>query len=234
MKEYNPYNPKVPLLSIHIPKCAGSSFKEILKFWFGENLFSHYCDEKRNKPPKKYRIYKRFSKKFRSGICIHGHFNQNRGFGIEEYYPEIKQSITVIRDPFEVHLSSYFYVKKLANNAFRDGKKHPIIEGDYNLEKYLSKNKKSFILKFFPRDISLSNYQHILQERYIYIGIAEDLENSVKTLANKLNFHPPSVIPTKNISLREEEIPPGAKDNFIKNNPLEMAIYNYALANYHL
>ena len=50
------YNPEYPLISIHIPKCAGTSFYNVLKKWFGRKLLRHYHNEKFNRPPKKHKL----------------------------------------------------------------------------------------------------------------------------------------------------------------------------------
>ena len=55
-----------------------------------------------------------------------------------------------------------------------------------------------------------------------------DLQKSVDNLARVLGY---SSLPVseQNISEREEIIPEGAREKFIEDNPLEMAIYDYAL-----
>jgi len=54
----NAYNPKKPLISIHIPKCAGTSFTDVLKIWFKGGFLRHYHNEKTNTSPKKHKIEK--------------------------------------------------------------------------------------------------------------------------------------------------------------------------------
>lgn len=226
------YNCDQPLISIHIPKCAGSSFNLILRKWFKRKLYLHYPIEKKNKPPKKFNIYTGFFKnKLKKNICIHGHFNQARGNGPDQYYPEVEQFITFIRDPFEIHLSTYFFIQKSPENRFRNGKPHPIIKNELSLEEYLEKHPKSYLLKFFPSNLNENNFEECLSTKYVYIGITEDLQTSVNTLASKLNF-PEAEVPTENISPRKEKVPRGSRERFLKNNQLEYAIYNYAAQNY--
>jgi hypothetical protein len=104
------YDSKKPLISIHIPKCAGNSFVITLRKWFKENLYLHYFDEKNNKAPQRYNLKAGIlSRKFKKGICVHGHFNNERNFGVRDYYPEADQFITILRDPLEILQSRYFY-----------------------------------------------------------------------------------------------------------------------------
>lgn len=227
---------KKPLISIHIPKCAGTSFMEVLRHWFGEGYFTHYYDEKNNIPPAKIQLLTGILiKRFRKGICIHGHFNHNRGFGIRDYYPEVKQFITFLRDPFDVHISNYFFVRQQAKcsgpGAFRNGVYFPSANDNITIESFLGRNNISHMKYFFPEEINMSNYKEILERDFVYIGITENLQNSVNILAGKLGF-PAVTVTRKNISRWEESIPAGAREKFVENNQLEMAIYEYAQHNF--
>lgn len=82
------YNPEKPLISGHFPKCAGTSFNRVLRKWFGRKLLRHYVDEKTGRMPKRYSLYGgMFTKRPKVGLCIHGHFNRERGTGVDAYYP---------------------------------------------------------------------------------------------------------------------------------------------------
>ncbi len=228
------YNPKRPLISIHIPKCAGSSFSQILKEWYKERFLTHYHNEAENQPPEKHNLYSdQFIREFRPGICIHGHFNNRRGNGVRDYYPIVDQFITIMRDPFDLHLSNYFYVKKeaLDGKAVWAGKHHPIIENGWTLKDYLREEKKSYIRQFLPADLTIENYHAILEKEFIYVGITENLQKSVNLLAQKLGF-PPVKVPMKNVSRWDEPVPDGAREEFEKNNPLVIAIYRYIKNNW--
>ncbi|MFZ2541720.1 MAG: hypothetical protein WAW75_08100 [Gallionella sp.] len=228
MKTYDSHK---PLISVHIPKCGGTSFSDVLRSWFGAGFLQHYYNEKENKPPAKHTLYSGlFKKKLRTGLCIHGHFNNARGTGVLDYYPESDQLISILRNPFDVHLPTYFYVKREAKEdgvgALRAGKAHEIIEKGLSLEDYLRENKKSYICQFLPSNITLDNYKELLNEKFIFIGLTESLQGSVNILAHKLGF--PTLGVTKaNISEWDEGIPDGALEEFTNDNPLEMAIYNY-------
>src|SRR5215468_759555 len=110
-----PYNKDKPLISLHIPKCGGSSFHAVLERWFGMGLYLHYFRGPLNEErPRKYEL--------KSGTCVHGHFSRRRKTGVLDYYPEAEQFIIIVRDPFEMAVSYYFYAKGLGENRFRDGK----------------------------------------------------------------------------------------------------------------
>jgi hypothetical protein len=226
------YDKNKPLISIHIPKCAGASFSKVLKSWFGDNFYRHYYDERLNRMPDKYRLTKKWRYwKYRKGICVHGHFNNERKFGVSHYYPDADQFITILRDPFEMHLSYYFYIKKLGIDAFRNGMvMEAAIDDSYDLKKYLSESKCN-LLQYFPFTFTLDNYREILSNHFIYIGVTEFLQTSVNILAKKIGLSPVDVS-YLNVSERQGKVPDSAREIFEQKHKLEYAIYEYALTNY--
>ena len=219
-----------------MPKCAGTSFSNVLESWYGNKLLLHYHNEKRNKPPKKYKLTcGLFKKRPRKGLCIHGHFNNARGNGLSDYYPNSPQMISVLRDPFDLHVSNYFYVKRQELNnkggAMRGGEKHKIISNDWSLKEFLEEEPKSYILDFMPQELTIDNFEKILEKQFLYIGISEQLQKSVDLLANILNFKSLEVS-VSNKSQKDEEISVEMREAFERSNPLEYAIYNYARSNW--
>ncbi|NND45576.1 MAG: sulfotransferase family 2 domain-containing protein [Xanthomonadales bacterium] len=225
------YDPGKPLFSIHIPKCGGSSVSNVLRGWFGRGFKRHYHDERRNRPPRKHRLYTWLPpRRYRARLCIHGHFNHKRGNGVEDYYPGAEQMITFVRDPFELHMSTYFYVRRMAeedrNQAYHGGTLHPIIEHDWTLTEFLENAPASYLMSFLPADVTMGNFQQVLDERFILVGLTERLQQSMDVLAQRLGF-PPVQVPRDNVSPRREDIPPGARESFARHNPLETAIYEH-------
>ncbi len=82
-----------------------------------------------------------------------------------------------------------------------------------------------------PYEMNMNNYKEILEKKFVYIGVIEDLQTSINVLANKLGF-PTVEVEYLNTSERYQEIEEGLKEEFIMKHPLEYAIYNYALKNY--
>ena len=70
-----------------------------------------------------------------------------------------------------------------------------------------------------------------MEKYFVYVGVLEDLQTSVNVLASRLGF--PSVeIPRFNISEWDEEASEELREEYMNNNKLEYAIYNYALKKY--
>ncbi len=224
------YDKLKPLISIHVPKCGGSTFRSILKQWYGRKAYFHYYDEKNREMPRIIMLEKGlFDKKFKPGICIHGHFSKHRGIGIVDYYPEVNQFISIIRDPYEIAVSTHFYLKKKKKEGriFNDSEATKEALG---LEEYLWRYK-SFLLNHFPGDITIDNYRDVIDNNFIYIGISEDYQFTVDAIAAKLGFETASA-KHENQSDRFGELTDEYRNRFIESNRLEFEIYDYVKSNY--
>ena len=112
------YDPGAPLVFIHIPRCGGTSLSAILKKWYGSGFLTHYYLQEEGRMPTRHEE--------RPGTCIYGHFNRDRGFGTEDYYPDAVQFATFLRNPLELALSTYFHWKnKRRDIRIRTGKLEP-------------------------------------------------------------------------------------------------------------
>ena len=220
------YDAEKPLISIHVPKCGGTSFRSVLEQWFGASLYPHYFEKRLNEMPRRHEI--------RGGICIHGHFNKREKIGVMDYYPEADQFILILRDPFEMAVSRYFFTKGLGENWFRNGKPVPPMReqfcdvGDY-LKRY---RERRYVTNLLPHEVTLDNYEEMFEEYFVYVGITEDLQTSVDVLAQRLGF--PSVpVERLNTSVYDEEVTEEMREEFVRNHPLQYAIYNYAVRHYN-
>lgn len=97
------YNSKEPLISLHIPKTGGTSLRTILLRWFPNGQFLEHYPNNGLLP---------LRHDCRGPVCIHGHFNSTRGFGVAEYYPHASQFITFLRDPFNRICSLCFFLTR--------------------------------------------------------------------------------------------------------------------------
>lgn len=195
------YNASDLLVSIHLPKCGGSSLKAALKSWFGNKLHYHYYDEENNSMPSRLESYRiRASSLLSTGHCVHGHFNKYRGFGIRDYYPQSKQFISFLRDPLEIHLSNYYFVKNKV--LYRDGERFHF---KMDVNEYLNDvidNASSWYMTHFPDDICEDSIPEYIEERFVFIGVMEDYQKSLDVLADILE-KPRFEIPVYNKTERD-------------------------------
>ena len=220
MKEYDKSK---PLILIHIPKTAGVTVKEIYKKWYGDNLLFHYSNG--ITMPEKYELSSLHTAE--NPTFVYGHFNGAKKFGIEDYYPEVDQFITVLREPFEIAVSGFFYVKK-TNPEWRE--RLNLHEGE--LEEFIQSWQLG-LFDYFPCEITEDNYKKVIEEKFVEVGITKYLDESMIRISKKLkqNYDSGS-LQRLNVAKRDQEVSASIKEEFIKKHSLEYKVYNYVLSKY--
>ena len=222
MKEYDSSS---PLIFIHIPKAAGSSVQQIFKLWYGDSLHYHYFNEQTSALPEKL-VLDSLQPTSRP-MVLYGHFNMLRGFGVEDYYPEVNQFITILRNPFEGAISSYYYIRS-AGTAWQDQTYVPATD----LRQYL-REAPVHMLNHFPRQVTKENYRELIEEFFVYIGIMEDLSESVRWIAHKLGKpFKPDWLPHVNMTPRDQDYPDDLLDEFRHMHSLEFEVYDYVASKF--
>jgi hypothetical protein len=199
------YDPNLPLFSLHVPKCAGVSFSQVLAKWFGNRLRFHYW---RGPIPPKRQVVS-------GGDCVHGHFNSARGIGLREIYPEAAQFITILRDPLEAAISLFHY-----SGRGRTGE---------TLDAFLWKARDP-VLNFLPIDQwRIHSLQGQLKNNFVHVGIVERLAEDVAAIAKKLG-KPAAPVFRANVTPRRFTCSAHARDAFYNNNPIAYDLYNWVRA----
>ncbi len=194
------YDPSKPLLFIHVPKTGGNSCREVFEQWFGDNLYRHYFRERYKEMPPR-RSFGRLQAKGEPSV-IYGHFNRLRGFGIWKYYPEATQFMTILRDPLEMHLSRFYFLKKVA----RSGRKIFGSSEEITLNEFV-KDSQLNMLEHFPRKMTKHNYRDVIDKYFLHIGFLDQLEESLDYMGVLLNKPKLSArIPHLNSSSRSRSV----------------------------
>lgn len=228
-----PYDKEQTLIAIHIPKSAGTSVRKVFKQWFHPtSFFTHYYDEKKGKPPrqvdleslarKRASVFSSITRRPNRPICIYGHFPRARGYGVESRFPEVKQFVTIMRDPFETALSTYHYLRKAGEN-WKDRSSIPKVE----LEEYLL-NTPSRVLDHFPRELTRDNYEEVIDTYFVDIGLTERLEESLAHIATALGKKfDPRQLGQLNVTERTTPSPQGLRELHREKNLLEYLVYEH-------
>lgn len=220
------YDPHLPLFVMHLPKTAGMSVREVFADWFRDGLLLHYFEEGTGRMPVKYDLAALHSNE--RPVAVYGHFNKTRGFGIPHYYPDARQFITILRDPFERTVSSYFFLRK-HGPGWKDQARIP----KDDLRTHLL-NSPGRMVNHFPCDITLDNYRDVIESMFIEVGIIERLDDSMARIASRLGktYRPESMRRLNTTDRDQRLVTEDMRQEFVENNPLEYAIYNYVRAKY--
>jgi len=196
----------------HIPKTAGSTFNAFLRSNF--MVFKDYRLGWSNNIPKPLNI-----KNFNENVCISGHFNFNKNYTVQKRYNDqlIKYNktfkiITFLREPLELRISLYNYLRK--NDQIDE-------KTEINDFIFIENNFLANAL-----NCNYSNYKEIICT-YFFIGFVDEFEDSLDKLAKHLNVKY-NKIAKKNVSKTKFKISNELKDSFYKSNKLDYKLYNFA------
>lgn len=219
------YDRNQPLIVIHIPKAAGTTTREVFKRWFERGLYTHYFNQAWNRMPKRLDLMRLHSA--RRPVAVYGHFNRLRSFGVEDYYPEVRQFVSILRDPFELAVSTYYYRIKMAGSW-----RNPDMIPKGGLRDFLQTTPPN-MLNHFPRVVTKDNYREMIEEYFVEIGVMEHLEESMRRIASKLGMpFDPAWLDHLNASERSEPVSAELRGDYIERNPLEFDVYEYVRARF--
>lgn len=216
------YDSTEPLIFIHIPKAAGTSVRKVFGRWFGRGLHEHYFNEERNLWPPVVNLPALAAQGI--PLAVYGHFNRLRGFGVEHDYPDVRQFITILRDPFEATISSFHYLRR-SGSRWQDQSRIP--QG--SLREYMLRVPPN-LLNHFPRVVTRSNYREQIERCFVEVGIMERLPETMRRIAAHLGRpFSDADLPHENATAQAEQPDAELRDLHLERYPLEHEVYRYAL-----
>lgn len=200
------------VLSVHIPKTAGVSFRNILTHIHGPGyvqFYWEYTDAWGNPcadvPP--------------GTTCIHGHYSPDE---LARRFPEA-ELITWVRDPVERIASSYYYRLRCP-----DWKNAICVE---------LHEKKLSLLQFaeleWMRDEMSRFFGNKTPADYAFVGIVEDLEASLSRFFRRFKSAP-LAMPKQNSNPSQTgavyDISPAVREKILQLNQADNRLYQACLA----
>ncbi|MBN8474948.1 hypothetical protein [Sulfuritalea sp.] len=160
------YNDLLPVVSLHVPKSAGSSFHNALfsATQYGYKVISYYPDVGYSLP----------SDWNSPRTIIHGHFIRRLGQGVEKICPDVNQFIAVVRDPFDICVSAYYYGLSM---GFEWAK---TLDIDGFLHWWLEQDEGPLLGSLPP--IEESERIDEYTRKFLHIGLASNLSEFVKEI----------------------------------------------------
>ncbi len=170
---------KLELLSLHIPKTAGTSFRNILKEVYGENAVVRFDINNKGVVRLNQEFYT--NKKLPQAKVIHGHFAY-KDINTQFDLPEDIQKITWLRNPVERVISNYFYLESRLKTLLNE---------EQNNLNILSKMQRSLI-EYARDDVNRNRQSKFLSgitlEEFDFVGIQEDFENDLIEISKTLKW----------------------------------------------
>lgn len=198
----------------HLMKSGGTSLRKILGKWF--NVINDYHETV--EISQKYLRNRIDINKISSDYCIAGHYHTD-GIFVLQRYPEIiyrKHEIrcfTFLREPLDFFISFYYYSKNVGRM-------------ESTLQEFIDRNRN--LLAYYLGCDEIDDFRDVL-DKYFFIGVTENLQNSMNKLAKMVNKSELRV-PVFNKSEKDEQISlltQEFKVKFKKDNELDYEIYQY-------
>lgn len=217
------------VISVHLPKTAGSTFRDTLALVYGDAMFYDYGDQfgfVDVRPPTpamqairwrrrlRYRPYIKASDK-----CIHGHFLASKYL---DKYPDAKL-ITWMRDPVERVVSHYHYWKRKPDPA-------------HSICRHLVDNKLS-LLEFAQlaqmRNLQARYLDNVPLSRFSFVGLQAHFDAMIETLWPLLGV-PAVPVQTKNTNASKSvganyELDASVRAQIAELNSADVALYSEAV-----
>jgi hypothetical protein len=215
----------IELISVHIPKCAGTSFATVLAHIYGKGYLGEHEDQPMDPAmpfQKNFAAWKEQQdrKPAPPGIrCIHGHFWAGK---YDKQAPNAKR-ITWLRNPIKRLISNYYFWM-------------PKPELPHSLHKYVIENKLSLIE--FAELPQLQNVMHNIflrghpVDRFEFVGIQEHFQEDLDWLCRSMKW-PAQQMPEERRTLHKDYKPDAIDADTEKKlralNEADLAIYEQAL-----
>jgi hypothetical protein len=170
------------LISVHLPKTAGTSFLAALEQRFGDNLYLDYDDRplhhgalRRRLRCTKAALSHALSGFPREPACIHGHF-----LPLKYRYLRSNSDLTFVtwfRDPVQRIISHYSYWRREYDAATAGALHRKVVEEDWSLERFALSPQLRDVYRVFLWGFPL--------QRFDFIGITEFFEEDLQDFASR-------------------------------------------------
>lgn len=152
------------LISLHIPKTAGTSFTAILRSLFPQKLYRHYKHEfSTSQSVTSHFIHPHIR-------CVHGHFQVN---AFDACFDRTT-TLTWFRDPVERLVSTYYQVLRNPQDSRHDPNYRRVLEEEMNLVDFARKTNAANQVPWYLNGHALADFT--------FIGIVERMPESLHML----------------------------------------------------
>jgi len=152
------------LISVHIPKTAGTAFSSLLRQHFGERLYLDYAD----RPLAPHFAWRRLASRWKrvtsfdasAHDCIHGHFIADK----YDFLGSAARHVAWLRDPVERVASHYHYWRRVPDLRNVDCRR--LIEQRLDLEQFAEMPRM--------RNVASRFFAGKRPREFFFIGLVED------------------------------------------------------------
>ncbi|QHT70199.1 sulfotransferase family protein [Rhodocytophaga rosea] len=227
------------IIFLHIPKTAGTTFKQIIQRNYARNVRFGLDGEEKYMTGQKFR---NLSYEERNNIkLLGGHIN----FGMHNSFNDKNnvKYITFLRDPIQREISYYNYVLRIKQHVHH----REVIEKKMTLEDYITSDMHKMLLNSQTKQIVgmqgglqsesvifsgniLELAKNNINEHFIFSGITEQFDKGIILLYKILNWKFPLYYRSLNIApnnLKYSKISDKTMQLIADQNQLDIQLYEY-------
>ena len=170
---------------VHIPKCAGSSFRAVLRRWFGERLMVWDSDDREA-------FRQELGRRPAPPGAVAGHFR----FGLHESVAAQPCYLSLVRDPVDRFVSVYKHARQTPGHALNPAAAALDLKGFYEhslIDKRARSRTVAIQCAFLAGVRSFDGALPVIARNYRLIAPTEDFDRFMRAAATLLDK---SVIPS--------------------------------------
>jgi hypothetical protein len=208
------------IISLHIPKTAGTSFRNILKNVYGDDQVIRLDINEKGTIKVNEELYN--GKQLPSVKIIHGHFYYQT---LKEKFdlPENIKFITWMRDPVKRVISNFNYLEKRLSEILTDAE-------EYNILNNMPRSLIDYARLEFNRNKQYKFLSGNTLKDFVFVGINEYFEEDLIGLKKILNWPEiPEVLYQNKTESLEKNVPKEILNEIASLNSDDVELYNYAL-----
>jgi hypothetical protein len=168
------------ILSIHLPKTAGSSFRESLQQHFGSALHLDYRDKPLDCPREQAKAraldHDLQAVDFADTACVHGHFLAGKYAGLAESMP--LQLVTWLRHPVQRLCSHYYYWRQAPGDQPITALRRQLLAEDWSLREFALCPRLQNIYSEFLCGVALQSFS--------FVGISEFYSDDLQQFSQQM------------------------------------------------
>jgi hypothetical protein len=210
----------ISLVSIHIPKTAGTSFRTILKSEFGRRSVARFDIYPSGKIVLDDKTFKKdtLNKKIE---VIHGHYTYesiNKTLALSENV----NFITWLRDPVERVISNYYFLNKIIAARLNESPEENLMNRmGKTIQEFVLLDENQNVMSKFLKGADLKSFQ--------FVGLQNNFESELKRLQNTMNWKTIQNIEHNVTGNMSKQVNPEIIELIKTNNKQDIELYELAL-----
>lgn len=213
---------ELELISIHIPKTAGTSFRNTLEGVYGrEGVVRLDIGLIRQETRIWEELYSDATLPSQTRV-VHGHFSYPLLTGRFPVDPDLPV-ITWLRDPVQRVISNYYYLVKRLREELEEEKRglNILVKLQRSLEEYVRYDRAQNRMSRFLEGLDL--------DRMAFVGFVESYDEDLALLAQRMNWSEVPVFHHNRTAKESPEVPETTLDLIRNLNQKDLRLYERAL-----